>query len=282
MSYRVLLTGKDNSTIDTFFLRLVDEYELLTTSTRLDDMLYHIERIPPHVFIICLTDETNEEIAIYTELKRRLGEKSFKTIIIADKEQGLKFQQLTLNYADYILAKPVTPVSIKKAITKVIEGEPETVSMPVSAAGGTGAVNEMLEAMKQEERERRKHILIVDDEPLMLKMIKEQLRDEYDVATAISGKLALNFLRNKPTDVILLDYEMPEENGVEVFKKLRSEPSTSEIPVIFLTGVSDKEKIHEVLAYQPQGYILKPVSKKKLLDTLDHVIEEKINKMFEG
>ena len=114
---------------------------------------------------------------------------------------------------------------------------------------------------------RRRHILVVDDDVRVLRLLKVHLQD-YDVATAINGKLALKFLENKTTDLILLDYEMPGENGPEVLKKLRANGKTKDIPVIFLTGVADSEKIQEVLLMKPEGYLLKPINKVKLLETI--------------
>jgi response regulator RpfG family c-di-GMP phosphodiesterase len=106
----------------------------------------------------------------------------------------------------------------------------------------------------------------------MLKVIKLHLHEKYDVATAISGKVALKFLETKKTDLILLDYEMPEENGVQVLEKLRLNPDTMNIPVIFLTGITDRKKIQNALVMKPQGYLLKPIDRKKLLATIDDIL----------
>ena len=103
---------------------------------------------------------------------------------------------------------------------------------------------------------------------MMLKLLKEHLHDEYDIATAISGKIAMKFLERKRTDLILLDYEMPVENGPAVLEKLRANEATKDLPVIFLTGVSDREKIQEALVLKPQGYLLKPVEREKLLEII--------------
>ena len=118
----------------------------------------------------------------------------------------------------------------------------------------------------------KKHVLVVDDDPMMLRLIKEQLKDIYMVATAINGNLALKFLENKKTDLIILDYEMPNENGVDVLKKLRDNDMTSNIPVVFLTGISDREKIQKVLKFKPQGYLLKPIEREKLLQIIANTI----------
>ncbi len=66
---------------------------------------------------------------------------------------------------------------------------------------------------------------------------------------------------------------MPEESGPAVLEKLRANPSTKDIPVIFLTGVTDSGKIREALVLKPQGYLLKPIDHDKLMDAITKVIE---------
>ena len=118
----------------------------------------------------------------------------------------------------------------------------------------------------------RKHILVVDDDSRMLKIIKRHLADKYDVATALNGRLALKFLETKKTNLILLDYEMPLENGPSILKKLKENPYTHDIPVIFLTGISDRQRIEKALVLKPQGYLLKPIDHIKLLSTISKLI----------
>ena len=74
------------------------------------------------------------------------------------------------------------------------------------------------------------------------------------------------------TNLILLDYEMPGENGPEVLEKLRANPITNQIPVIFLTGINDRKKIQQVLALKPQGYLLKPIDHDKLVEAIENTI----------
>ena len=132
---------------------------------------------------------------------------------------------------------------------------------------------EMLKKLEEVKKsEMKKHVLVVDDDPMMLKVVKTYFGEDYSVATAVSGKIALKFLESRKTNMILLDYEMPEENGVEVLKKIRENESLADIPVVFLTGVTDKAKLLDAISMKPQGFLLKPVDKEKLLGTVEKFI----------
>ena len=117
--------------------------------------------------------------------------------------------------------------------------------------------------------ERRKSILIVDDDVSYMSMVFEWLRDTYRVSIANSGMQAITWLAKNHADLILLDYEMPITSGPQVLEMIRSEAQTSEIPVMFLTGKNDKESIMKVLALKPADYLLKTIDKKGLRDKLE-------------
>ena len=111
-------------------------------------------------------------------------------------------------------------------------------------------------------------VLVIDDSGLVLRSMKEVLQKEYDVKIAVSGKLALKMIPEFRPDVILLDYEMPEMNGAEVFDEIRNLPEGKEIPIIFLTSMDDKMTIVELMKKKPMGYLLKPAKQAKLFDAI--------------
>ncbi len=86
-----------------------------------------------------------------------------------------------------------------------------------------------------------KKLLIVDDEADFLETAAQRLSFEgFDVVEALDGDTALAILaKSDPPDMVLLDIMMPRLNGIEVFKKMRSDPRTSKTPVIFLTVWDD-------------------------------------------
>ena len=105
----------------------------------------------------------------------------------------------------------------------------------------------------------KKMILAVDDESDLLLIIKTALFSEgYDVVTASNGPDAIALAQEKNPDLIILDMMMPEMNGFEVLDVLRQKDETMSIPVIMLTGVSEKGKIRQALDAGINYYIVKP------------------------
>lgn len=118
-------------------------------------------------------------------------------------------------------------------------------------------------------------ILVIDDDARLLRTVHGILEEQYHVAVAKNGAAARQYLKKHMVDLILLDYMMPDENGVEVLKSLRAWNKTEKIPVVFLTGLSDKKKIIECLSLRPAGYIVKPVDREKILTKLRAILGEK-------
>ena len=132
----------------------------------------------------------------------------------------------------------------------------------------------LVQEMEREEiPERKKRILIVDDDPSYAKMIREWIKTDYRVDIVTAGMQAITFLLKVPEDdridMILLDYEMPVVDGPQVLQMLRQESATADIPVVFLTGNGTREAVSRVMALKPEGYILKSTSKADLMDFLE-------------
>jgi len=119
-----------------------------------------------------------------------------------------------------------------------------------------------------------KKILVVDDSPAMLRTVQAMLAEKYKVTFATSGPQAIAAVAKSRPDLILLDYDMPVCDGKMTLQMLRSENDTKDIPVVFLTGCSDAEHVREVLAYLPQGYLLKPPAVDRLCATIERVLAE--------
>ncbi|MBQ3670236.1 MAG: response regulator [Treponema sp.] len=110
----------------------------------------------------------------------------------------------------------------------------------------------------------KKHILVVDDEPILLRSAKMWLQDDFNVSLAPSGETALEFLSTHTVDLVLLDYRMPTMSGPEVLKRIRDNDRTRNLPVIFLTANGKRENIIDVMKFKIEGYILKSQSPEEI------------------
>ena len=335
MKYKILITGKNDSVIDGFFTKMGDQFEVLSTSSRYEDMAGHMNYFAPDIFVYCLYKESQERINKVAGIKRRLSQSGVPFVTIGAKEDCAQFEADAPGVSDLTLCLPLTANVVREEIIKLIQkskaakdntnvsiarqsAPAENINMnvvkPSAPAGNVNAsvakpsapaasdaskttkrrelseglirealtsdeaYEEMIYALERKldlleaGSTRRKHVLVVDDDSMMLKLMKEYLHEKYDVATALNGKIALKFLERKQTDLILLDYEMPGENGPAVLEQLRASVDTRDIPVIFLTGVTEGKKIQEALALKPQSYLLKPIQRGKLMEAIGKVI----------
>jgi diguanylate cyclase (GGDEF)-like protein len=101
-------------------------------------------------------------------------------------------------------------------------------------------------------------ILIVDDTPTNIQVLAEALRPDYRVKVAPNGKAAFEVIAKGMPDLILLDVMMPEMDGYEVCRRLKTQPETKEIPVIFITAKSDVLDEELGLRLGAVDYIIKP------------------------
>ncbi len=109
-------------------------------------------------------------------------------------------------------------------------------------------------------------ILVVDDTPANLEVVCETLSDAgYEVATAINGERALKRVQAYPPDLILLDVQMPGIDGFETCKRLKAEPKTASIPIIFMTALSDAQSKEKGFVLGAVDYITKPFQEKEML-----------------
>ncbi|MDZ4063553.1 MAG: response regulator, partial [Coriobacteriia bacterium] len=112
-------------------------------------------------------------------------------------------------------------------------------------------------------------ILCVDDDPSVLDLIEVTLKSEnYRVVRAENGHDALRVVASAKPDLVLVDYLMPGMTGVELCARLQEDQATDRIPVIFLTSVSDDHERARAFSVGAVDYLLKPVDRQKLKDTV--------------
>lgn len=119
----------------------------------------------------------------------------------------------------------------------------------------------------------RKHILVVDDEKDLCDLISFNLKKAgYDVAVAHTGRQALDHVLEKSPDLVVLDVMLPELSGTEVASRIRSNPSTSSIPIVMVTAKGAEVDQLVGLTVGADDYIAKPFSTKILLARIEAVL----------
>ncbi len=196
------------------------------------------------VATIFMDDGGRPDDKILQFLKDKLSEHDSKAIIIGENND-VKYvtDRLTIDHVYMNFSRPLDNEAYIRTVRE---------AMNKAAAG-----------------EFKKSILIVDDDPNYMGVVREWLKGTYKVAMANSGMQALKWLGKNKADLILLDHEMPVTSGPQVLEMLRSEEETRDIPVMFLTGKSDKKSVMAVVALKPEGYFLKNIEKDELLENLE-------------
>jgi CheY-like chemotaxis protein len=124
----------------------------------------------------------------------------------------------------------------------------------------------------------KKSVLIIDDEPDTLTYFSSLLQDEgFDTRVAENGDEGIKMVRESRPDLITLDITMPESSGVRCYRELRTNENWKSIPVIMVTGVS--EKFRDFISSRkqvppPDGYLAKPVDEKELIGLVHKLLTE--------
>jgi len=123
----------------------------------------------------------------------------------------------------------------------------------------------LLEQIEEECNNYTPSILVIDDDPINLKLMKIMIQKlDYSVMTSNRGADAIEIAKATHPDLILMDIMMPEMNGIETTKKIKATNELKNIPIIFLTAIQKKEKLVEGLESGGVDYITKPFKKMEL------------------
>jgi len=114
-----------------------------------------------------------------------------------------------------------------------------------------------------------KTVLVVDDSRIMRNIVKNtftELKIPCTFLDAENGKTAYHLLENNKVSIIFLDWNMPEMDGMEFLKKVRSMPDYKDLPIIMVTSEAAKYNVVEALQAGATDYIVKPIREKVFLE----------------
>lgn len=296
MKNKLLLLGNNKRLITDFFMQMDFFFECVSSSAIAADLKAHYNFFEPDAIVYCMRAENRDNIVSITGfIDHVVKNDKIPFVAIAD---GADYEFLTKmpgGRAD-LRIMPSAPVNEIQSEIKGIIAKTKTQPIADGKPKPQEGVKDVFDILAKLETElsqidefppdkirpkavkketaaaSRQRILVVDDSTVIHKAIKSYAGEEYDISAAISGTAALRFLQTKEVNLILLDYEMPEMDGADVLEQIRSNKLTAEIPVVFLTGVNDVEKIQKALKFRPNGYLLKPIDKDVLLNKLHEVL----------
>ena len=246
MDKRVLLISSHKSFMVNAMIRnlngasfeVVHRYPEMGSVLRSDDL--------PVIVLIYLDEDAgqNDEFLVYVGEQLRDQRVSRRMFLIGTDEDLAYVQRMLAGHM--IEGVFHRPLNVKELVERL--------------SGLTG---------QDEEADQKKRILVVDDDGTMLRTLKLWLSDRYHIYMANSGANAMSLLATKPVDLVLLDYEMPVASGPEVLRMIRSQPSTRDVPVMFLTAKNDQESIMSVADLKLENYLLKTMPPDVLLRNID-------------
>lgn len=286
MKYKILVSGNNLALIIDFIQHTETAFKTLSTTVCLQDVIGHFELFQPDAYI-CFVD--SEYSSVGEQISSLKCDKAYNGASIFLVCDAVIYNKLVSNpmlkaEVDMVIRRPITNDNLilrinhyfdnlRAAEEKVrVEEKAKTEEAPAKEEEAPAKEKEKA-AATAERKSERKHILVVDDDRIILKMLKTALSEKYDVTTMVNGIMAEKFLEMREVDLVILDYEMPGETGADVFRKIKSNPRIPQTPVCFLTGITDRKKIMEVMALKPHGYLLKPIDIDMLLATVSNLTD---------
>ena len=228
MKLKVLINCRHSRLVEDLMSSRSSSFDCLTTSGYTQDILRHVEVYQPNVFLSFWEKYDYEVVQQYYMLKRERSMYRLPFVVISRDDVCDTCTKYDSELFSAILRRPITVFKIRERLKQVTTESLERQLHSNAPAPDTAAELELTEDGSDSSApfQEKKRILIVDDDKNMLRMLKLALEKRYDVTTLTSGRMAQKYLETKSADLILLDYQMPHENGAVVLKKSAPAPST--------------------------------------------------------
>jgi len=249
---KILLIGKLNEIIKDVNLYLSEYFHMQLCSENTNVVEGMLKVVKPDLVLISLVGAYDIDSSIFYLLSTEYA--NTPIITIGTKSECSYFTKFYEESQFENLNRPLENQEIYQAICRRL------------------AIDEESETDEKAKVAVKKHILVVDDNGTTLRTVKSMLEEKFEVSIAISGSQAMTSMGKKRPDLILLDYEMPICDGRMTLEMIRADKEICDIPVIFLTGVNNREHINAVLALRPAGYYLKPPIKDVLIEKIEEVL----------
>ncbi|MCH5290513.1 MAG: response regulator [Treponema sp.] len=252
MDRRILFVSESRNFLVSAMIKVLEENRFEVLQVQPDIVEISLLQVQPDIYIVYLEGDLNMFNGTLKYLKKQVTEEG------KDRVLYLIGSQLEIESAYEIVPHSL----VSAAFTR-----------PVLMKDVINRLNTLI--IDEDDFTGHKRILVVDDDEIMLRTMKNWLSKKYDVFMANSGVNAISFLSQNHVDLILLDYEMPVASGLQVFEMIKNEPKTEHIPVIFLTSKDDRETVMKVLSAKPEKYLLKTMAPEALVKSVDDFFKGK-------
>ena len=247
----IVFIGEENKVNSELYQLFNWRFRVIYYNKTKDVPVEHLSEDAPALIVVSMLGKTIDFHELFQGFNEKCSE--IPVVTISTKEESSLYESYYENKQFHCVLRPVTGKRIIDICRAIMEGKAYTEDDDFG-------------------EQRKKHILVVDDNAMVLRNIKGILEERYSVAVAPSGFHALVAAGKKLPDLVLLDYEMPEMNGKEVMQKFLLDEDLKDVPVMFLTSVDTREIVMELLALKPAGYFLKPADSEMLLQRIEEII----------
>lgn len=285
---------------------LRDEFDHVVVSTDPDKAVDDFDRNQPDVLILAFNTLEKAEryyLGLY-RLSTLANSVSHRAIILCGRDELQRVYELCRKeyFDDYVLFWPMTndvqrlPMAVTHALRNL---ERSRNAAPTADMARQVRGIEELEGSLEQRSNQDDHpvnqppaphhvstpaataltvtaqplVLVVDDDQFERKLIGEILRGApYDLLFAGNGAEALDLVREKRPDLVLMDMVMPEINGLETLRRLKADHGLADIPVMMITGQSEKDVVVECLKAGAVDFVVKPLDREALLTKVERFL----------
>ena len=255
--YRILLLGRLDRTAEELYKCLCRNYQVQFCTDTSETMQNMMRITKPDMVMINAAEKDDIGAKVFDFLATFYLH--LPVVVVGTKENCDVYEKYYNGDNVVPIYRPVTTTAVLEQCAKIL------------------ASGKYIDPNAKKEEVKLKHVLIVDDSAVTLRSVKALLDKKYRVSVATSGEMALKSMERSLPDMVLLDYEMPDCDGKQTLEMMRANETMKDVPVMFLTGVADKQHIAAVLQLNPVGYLLKPPEKEKLLEAIETVLNGENN-----
>lgn len=224
-------------------------YSKIQIATNGEEALRLLQVVTPKLIITDWSMPVMSGLELLQAVRRDPRLSSIPVIIVsAEMQRDYVMRAIQAGVNDFLF-KPFKPDELARKVRKALTN---SYSKPSN-------LDNSVEALASKPENKRPTVLVVDDTPFNLRMVAGLLQDQYQIKVSANGLKAISVCQAAAPDLVLLDVMMPEIDGFEVCRRLKNDPRTAHVPIIFLTAIGEADKIAQGFNLGAVDYVTKPI-----------------------